>query len=74
MADISMCKGIFDGNESDEMIRCPKRDECYRYTAPVNPYRQSFFINAPGEWKEDNFRCEYFWDNERLKLWKEQVK
>lgn len=32
MADISMCQNKL----------CEKKDECYRYNAPVNPYRQSY--------------------------------
>lgn len=49
MADITMCM-----NES-----CKKRLDCYRYTATINPYRQSFAeftLNEQGE-------CAYFWDN-----------
>ena len=48
MADITMCKG--DG--------CIIRDKCYRYTGPVNPYKQSVFspimMGKP---------CKHFWDN-----------
>jgi hypothetical protein len=47
MADITMCQDK----------ECPKRDECYRFTAPANPYRQSFFIDSPREGDE----CKYFW-------------
>ena len=32
MADITMCVGT----------ECPLRETCYRYTAKVNPYSQSF--------------------------------
>ena len=47
MADIAMCKGTM----------CPKKETCYRFTAPVNEYRQSFFVAPPinmltGECKE----------------------
>ena len=50
MADITMCRG--------EM--CAKKDTCYRYTAPINEYRQAFFIVPPinrlsGE-------CEHYWE------------
>ena len=37
MADIAMCKGTM----------CPKKETCYRFTAPVNEYRQSFFVTPP---------------------------
>jgi hypothetical protein len=45
-----MCKGT----------GCPKKVYCYRYTAPVNEYRQSYFIIVP--LKEDK-TCDEFWDN-----------
>jgi len=51
MADISMCYG--DG--------CSLKAECYRYTAPVNEYRQAYFVYVP--YDHDNKGCEYFSDN-----------
>ena len=47
MPDISMC-----ANET-----CPKRNECYRFTATPNPYRQSYadFKPKPGASQCDNF-------------------
>lgn len=54
MADITMCKG--DG--------CPKREECYRHTAPQNQYRQSWFADSPLKSAEP-FDCEWFTDNHR---------
>lgn len=46
MADIAMCR-----NES-----CEKKEQCYRYTAPVDKYWQTVrhFEGKP---------CEGFWDN-----------
>ncbi len=47
MADISMCKG---GS-------CPSKDTCYRYTAPITPYRQSysnFFLT------QEDGKCEWY--------------
>ena len=38
---------------------CPFKEECYRFTAPVNEYGQSYFINVPYN-KETN-TCEYLW-------------
>lgn len=32
MPDISMCTNI----------KCPLKEDCYRFNAPVNPYRQSY--------------------------------
>ena len=52
MADISMC---FGG-------RCPSKDACYRYTAPVNPYRQSY-SDFCVELKADDSKCEWFSPN-----------
>ena len=55
MADISMCYG--DG--------CPLKAECYRYTAPVNEYRQSYFVYVPYDHAYKG--CEYFSDNTEYK-------
>lgn len=49
MADITMCKG--NG--------CPIREQCFRFTAKVNPYGQSYFGSPP--FVDDN--CDYFWSN-----------
>jgi len=49
MADITMCEGL----------TCPRKEQCYRYTAPKNPYRQAYFSQMPLE--KDN-SCEYFTD------------
>lgn len=50
MPDISMC-----ANEE-----CPKRNECYRFTATPSPYRQSYAVfNVPN----DSDRCDNFWPN-----------
>ena len=56
--DGTMC----DGKE------CPVKDDCYRFTATPNEYRQSYFMNSPvilhitdGEhWHS----CNHFWNNE----------
>lgn len=55
MADITMCSGQ----------DCPMRDRCYRFTAPKNDWRQSFFFNPPI--KEDK-TCDHFWDNQEYTL------
>lgn len=52
MADITMCSG--EG--------CPKKDTCYRHTAPQHPMRQSFFAESPQ--KEDG-ECDYYWKDEQ---------
>lgn len=51
MADISMCYG--EG--------CPLKTECYRYTAPINEHRQTYFVYVPYDHAYKG--CEYFSDN-----------
>jgi hypothetical protein len=55
MPDISMCAG---GN-------CPKKQDCYRYTAKPSQYMQSYFSEVPYNIEEQN--CDYFWDNSDYK-------
>lgn len=57
MPDISMCANR----------ECPKRLECYRYTAEPNPYRQSYFV---GNINKEDGTCDYFWYNEGYPLGK----
>ena len=47
MADISKCLGT----------DCPKKENCYRFTAP-NSYLQSYFSKPP---IKENGECEYYW-------------
>ena len=44
---------------------CPMKERCYRFTAPKNDWRQSFFVNPPI--KEDK-TCDQFWDNQEYTL------
>lgn len=65
MADITMC---FGGG-------CPMKEQCYRYTAKPDKYRQSYFVGLPylqlffnnGEIieNEDPTQCKQFWDNKK---------
>ena len=48
MSDISKCPGT----------DCPHREKCYRFTAPTNEYRQTYFETPPI--KEDG-TCDLFW-------------
>jgi hypothetical protein len=50
MSDITMCAGK----------NCERRLKCHRFTAPVNPYRQSY---SDFDVREDGVECERFWDN-----------
>jgi hypothetical protein len=47
MPDISMCKGT----------DCPKKEQCYRYTAEPDSHWQSYFTSPPTKDGE----CGYFW-------------
>ena len=51
MADIAMCEGT----------DCPIKEQCERFTATPNEYRQSFFVTVPGKSKDGWFSCEMFW-------------
>lgn len=53
MTDITMCQGH----------DCPLRESCYRYTAPANPFRQSYFVYEPYNDEEDD--CAEWIDNEK---------
>ena len=52
MPDISLCSGN----------NCNLKENCYRYLATPNPYRQSYFSNPP---LEEDGSCKFFWDNQR---------
>ena len=64
MADISMCNG---GD-------CPAKEYCYRFKAPINEYRQSYFQEIPMKahgmtGKGDTIvYCDYF-----MEYWKNQL-
>lgn len=49
MADISKCNG--DG--------CPKKDNCYRYTAPSSEHWQAYFTLVPYNHTEK--KCDVYW-------------
>ena len=51
MADITKCKGFF----------CPKKDACYRYTAPKSE-RQSWFMKVPYTYEGSKFICYEFYE------------
>ncbi len=53
MPDITMCRGE----------HCPKKEDCYRYTAAPSLQRQSYFVKPPCEGKSYT-ECEYFWSKE----------
>jgi len=51
VADITMCSNGKD---------CPRQYNCYRYTAVINPYKQSYDVFFMAK---DNGYCRHFWDN-----------
>lgn len=58
MSDITMCKGDM----------CAKKETCYRFTAPVNEFRQSFFVASPINMLTGE--CVEYWEN---KLWQQKT-
>lgn len=58
MADISMCGG--EMKVGDKTVICPKRDNCYRYTADADEHWQCWIGMEYDFVKE---YCENFWDN-----------
>ncbi len=54
MSDISKC--------NDNL--CPSKEICYRFTAPVDEFRQSW-INTNRD--EDAYNCDLFWHNNKCK-------
>ena len=55
VADITMCKGK----------SCTIKEDCYRYTAKANEYRQSYFVETPCTKKMGGTACDQFWPNRR---------
>lgn len=54
MADITMCKGT----------GCKVKESCYRYTAPVNEHRQSYFLGVPLYYDHETGieSCDHYWE------------
>lgn len=50
MPDITMCPGN----------SCPRKQECYRFTATPNEHYQSYFVDCPVDKNEDG-SCTMFW-------------
>ena len=48
MADITMCKDK----------ECPRKEQCYRFNARVNEFRQAYFSESTREWD----KCDYFYN------------
>lgn len=55
MTDITMCTSLRPD------AQCPMREQCYRYKATPDEFRQSFFTEAPFIFAQgDHVMCEYF--------------
>ena len=54
MSDISKCNGV-----NKEVVICPKREKCHRYTSEGDKFWQSW-IEAPFT-LDHEFNCELFW-------------
>ena len=65
MADITMCQGVKRDNDHNVTQECPMKDNCYRYTATANEYRQSWFMVIPYDFETN--KCSNFWDNKGYK-------
>jgi len=53
MTDISKCRGL----------DCPLKERCYRYTAPMDEYRQAM-IEEPFTVKDGVFTCKMYWGDQ----------
>lgn len=63
MADITMCSGVLTPQIDERIEVCPFREDCYRYTAPVTPEWQSYFITAP--YDLEGGYCGAFWKRDK---------
>lgn len=59
MADITMCTGE----------NCPIKKKCYRFTAPVSEFRQSYFFKPPFKIKDGVVTCEMYWGGNAESIW-----
>jgi hypothetical protein len=55
MPDITLCRG--EG--------CTIKNECYRYAAKPNEYRQAYFAESPCTKKMGGTACDYYMSNRR---------
>ena len=48
-----------------EGLGCPKKERCYRYTAPKSEYWQSYISNPPFRKENGKTVCDLFWKDKR---------
>lgn len=46
---------------------CPQKENCYRYTAYMSQYRQSYFITPPIK----DGKCNMYWGENAENIWKQ---
>jgi len=51
MSDITKCLGL----------NCPLADSCYRFTATIGEFHQSYFIDDTVPYNVEKNECEYYW-------------
>ena len=61
MADITMCMDM----------SCSEKLSCYRYNAPANPHRQSYFAKSP---RNSEGTCDYYWHMEESKEYEDRYR
>ena len=65
MPDMTMCRGEIPLGENKSFktsLTCPRRDQCYRYTATPDAFWQSWFADMPAG---IDGKCDFFSDNSR---------
>lgn len=63
MSDITKCSGL----------NCPIKDKCYRFMSETEPRYQSWFVEVPGKWHNDEinkkvWECEMFWGHQNQSI------
>ena len=64
MSDISKCNGVDNGG-----VICPKRENCYRYTAESDNFWQAW-IEAPFT-LDPEFKCDIFWGDQSQQIFEQ---
>lgn len=59
MSDITKCPGT----------DCPIKDNCYRFTVNSSEVWQAYFLEIPGEMKDDKFTCNMYWESNAESVW-----
>lgn len=49
---------------------CPYKENCYRFTATPNEFRQSYFLKTP--YKDG--KCDHYWGENPESIWSDSKK